>query len=153
MKPIKSQHEREKKHKLRLLPDANVFHMVKNKSNRGESGKIEKEIQALLRPQRPMDNPGHPVSKTIITHQNRHFVKAFNIHSILENYEVINAYDYKRRRKEFLRKYQLTRAIDGILLDDTLKTILFQVMPYFIRKNRGMCRKKLKDEEILDLIV
>jgi hypothetical protein len=113
---------------------------------------IEKEIQSLLRPQRPMENPGHPVSKTIITHQDKHFVKAFSIHSILENYEVINAYDYKRRRKEFLRKYQLTRAIDGILLDDTLKTILFQVMPYFVRKNRGMCRKKLKDEEILDLI-
>jgi len=113
---------------------------------------IEKEIQALLRPQRPMENPGHPVSKTIIAHRDKHFVKAFSIHSILENYEVINAYDYKRRRKEFLRKYQLTRTIDGILLDDTLKTILFQVMPYFVRKNRGVCRKKLKDEEILDLI-
>ena len=113
---------------------------------------IEKEIQALLRPQRPMENPGNPVSKTIITHQDKPFVKAFSIHSILENYEVINAYDYKRRRKEFLKKHQLTRAIDGILLDDTLKTILFQVMPYFIRKNKGMCSKKLKDEEILDLI-
>ena len=44
MKPIKSQHERDKKHKLWFLPDADVFHMIKNKSNRGESGKIEKEI-------------------------------------------------------------------------------------------------------------
>ncbi len=113
---------------------------------------IEKEVQALLRPQRSMENPGRPESKTLITHQGRHFVKALDIHSVLENYEVINTYDYKCRRKEFLRKYQLTCEIEGILLDDTLKTILFQVMPYFIRKNRGLRRKKLKDEEILDLV-
>ena len=113
---------------------------------------IEKEVQALLRPGKPMENPGQPESKTIITHQDRQFVKALSIHSVLENYEVINAYDYKRQRKEFLRKYQLTREVDGILLDDTLKTILFQVMPYFIRKNRGLQRKKLRDEEILDLV-
>lgn len=113
---------------------------------------IEEEVQALLRPGRPMENPGHPELKTIITHQDRHFVKALSIHSVLENYEAINAYDYQRRREEFLRKYQLTREVDGILLDDTLKTILFQVMPYFVRKNRGLRRKKLSDEEILDLI-
>ncbi len=35
---------------------------------------IEKEVQALLRPERPMEKPGHPESKTIITHQDRHFV-------------------------------------------------------------------------------
>ena len=113
---------------------------------------IEKEIQALLRPGRPLENPGHPASKTIITHQDRHFAKAFSIPSFLENYEVINAYDYKRLRKEFLSKYQLTREVDGILLDDTLKTIIFQVMPYFIKKNRGLRRRKLSDEEILDLV-
>jgi hypothetical protein len=113
---------------------------------------IEKEVQALLRPGRPMENPGYPVSKTIITHQDKHFVKALNIHSVLENYEVINAYDYKLRRKEFLREYQLTREVDGILLDDTLKTILFQVMPYFVRINSELRRKKLLDEDILDLI-
>ncbi|MBW1752991.1 MAG: hypothetical protein JRJ46_07780 [Deltaproteobacteria bacterium] len=113
---------------------------------------IEKEVQALLRPGRPTENPVHPESKTIITHQDRQFVKALSIHSVLENYEVINAYDYKLRRKEFLKKYQLTREGDGILLDDTLKTILFQVMPYFVRKNRGLQRKKLRDEDMLDLI-
>lgn len=113
---------------------------------------IEKEVQTLFRPGRPMENPGHPESKTIITHQDRQFVKALSIHSVLENYETINTYDYKRRRKEFLRKYQLTREVDGILLDDALRTILFQVMPYFVRKNRGLRRKKLRDEEILDLI-
>ena len=113
---------------------------------------IEKEVLTLLRPGRPMENPGHPESKTIITHKDRQFVKALSITSVLENYEVINAYDYKNRRKEFLKKYQLTREVDDILLDDTLKTILFRVMPYFVRKNRGLQRKKLQYEDILDLI-
>ena len=113
---------------------------------------IENEVQNLLRPGKPVENPGHPESKTIITHKDRQFVKALSIHSILENYEVINAYDYKNRRKEFLEKYHLTREVEGILLDDTLKTIIFQVMPYFVRKNRGLQRKKLQDEDILDLI-
>lgn len=113
---------------------------------------IEKEVLALLRPVRSMENPGHPESKTIITHKDRQFVRALSIPSVLENYEVINAYDYKNRRKEFLKKYQLTREVDDILLDDTLKTILFRVMPYFVRKNRGLQRKKLQYEDILDLI-
>ena len=113
---------------------------------------IEKEVQALLSPGRPMENPDQSESKTIITHQDRQFVKALSIHSVLENYEAINAYDYNCRRKEFLRKYQLTREVDGIVLDDTLRTILFQVMPYFVKTNRGLRRKKLRDEEILDLV-
>ena len=49
-------------------------------------------------------------------------------------------------------KYQLTGEVDGIFLDETLRTILFQIMPHFIKKNRGLIRKKLSDEEILDLI-
>ncbi len=113
---------------------------------------IEKEAQALFRPGRSLKNSGQPESKTIITLKDRHFVKALGIHSVLENYAAINAYDYKRLRNECLKKYQLTREVDYILVDGTLRTILFQVMPYFIKKNRGLRRKKLNDEEILDLI-
>ena len=113
---------------------------------------IEKEIQALLRPQNPMENPGYPVSKTIITHQDKHFVKAFSIHSILTNYEEINAYSYKHLKNACLRKYHLTREVDSIFFGETLNTILFQVMPYFVRKNRGLQRKNLSNEEILDFV-
>ena len=42
-------------------------------------------------------------------------------------------------------------AITGFL-DETLRMILFQVMPYFVRKNRGLKRKKLNNEELLDFI-
>jgi hypothetical protein len=93
---------------------------------------IEKETQALLRSGRPLEKSGQPGSKTIIQFKDRHFVKALRIASLLENYKAINAYAYKRIRNDCLRKYQLTREVDDILLDGMLRTILFRVMPYFI---------------------
>lgn len=113
---------------------------------------IEKETQALFRSRRLLEKSGQPEIKTIIKLKGRHFVKALSIHSLLENYGAINAYNYKRLRNDCMRKYHLTPEVDGIFIDGTLRTILFQVMPYFIRKNRGLQRKKLSDEEMLDLI-
>ncbi|KPK21616.1 MAG: hypothetical protein AMK69_21465 [Nitrospira bacterium SG8_3] len=113
---------------------------------------IEKETLVLSRPGRPLKNSGQPESETIIKIEGKHFVKSLSIHSLLENYEAINTYQYERLRNDCLRKYQLTHGVDDIFQDGTLRTILFQVMPYFIRKNRGLQRKKLSDEEILDLI-
>jgi len=113
---------------------------------------IEKETQVLLQPERPLENSEQPGSKTIIKHKSKYFVKALSIPSLLDNYPAINSYSYRQLRNDCLRKYQLTRDVDDIFFDGPLRTILFQVMPYFIKKNRGLQRNKLNDEEILDLI-
>ena len=113
---------------------------------------IEKEIQTIFRSEKQIENSTQPCLKTIIKREDKYFVKALNLNSLLENYEVINPYDYKRLRNECLLKYQLTGEVDGIFFDETLKIILFQVMPHFIKKNRGLTRKKLSDKELLDLI-
>lgn len=113
---------------------------------------IEKEIQSIFRPGKQIEYFAQPDLKAIIKHKGKYFVKSLNLHTLLENYEVINAYDYKRLRNDCLLKYQLTGGVDGIFSDETLRIILFQVMPHFIRKNRGLIRKNLSDEEILDLI-
>ena len=113
---------------------------------------IENETLAHFRPGRPPESSGQSEPKTIIKHNGRHFVKTLGIHSLLENYSAINAYDFKRLRNDCLRKYQLTRDVDDIFFDGPLRTILFQIMPYFIKKNRGHQRTKLSDEDILDLI-
>jgi hypothetical protein len=112
---------------------------------------VEREIQDF-QSGKPLENPGKPEQKNIIELKGKHFIKALNLHSLLENCEVINAYDYKRLRNDCLLKYQLTGDVDRIFLDETLRIILFQVMPHFIKKNRGLTRKKLSDEEMLDLI-
>ncbi len=113
---------------------------------------IEKETQAFFRSRRPSESYGQSEPKTIIKHNGRHFVKTLGIHSLLDNYQSINPYSYKRLRSDCLKKYQLEREGDDILLSETLRTILFQIMPHFIKKNRGLQRNKLNDEEILDLI-
>lgn len=112
---------------------------------------IEKEIQ-VLDSEKPLSNPGNSESKSVKVLEGKHFVKALNLHSFIDNYHVINAYDYEYLRNDCLLKYQLKGEVDGIFLDETLNMILFQVMPHFIRKNKGLTRKKLSNEELLDLI-
>lgn len=113
---------------------------------------IEKETQVLLQTGKPLENSRQPEPKTIIKHEDKHFVRVISIHSLLENYKTIDDYSYKRIRNDCLRKYQLTRKVYEHFLDETLRTILFQTMPYFIKKNKGLNRKKVSDEDILDLI-
>ncbi len=113
---------------------------------------IEKEARVLLQSQRPLENSESPGSKPIIKHNDKYFVKAFNIASLLDNYPTINGYSYRQLRNDCLRKYQLTREVDDIFLDEPLRTILFHVMPYFIKTNRGWQRTKPSDEDILDLV-
>ena len=113
---------------------------------------IDKEIQSIFRPEKQIENSAQPDLKTIIKLKGKYFVKALNLRSFIDNYEAINPYSYQRLRNECLRKYQLIREVDGHFLDETLRAILFQITPYFIKKNKGLNRKKISDEEILDLI-
>ena len=113
---------------------------------------IEKEVQVLFQRKESQETSTPPPLKAIICHNGSYFVKGLATHSLLENFKAINAYDYERLRKDCLRKYYLSPEIDAIFLDETLRTILFQVMPYFVRKNKGLQRKKLGDEELLDFI-
>jgi hypothetical protein len=113
---------------------------------------IEKEIQSIFSHDKQTENSEQLDLKTIIKHQDKLFIKALNIHSLIENYEVINACDYNRLRNDCLIKYQIAGEEEGIFLDETLRIILFQVMPHFIKKNKGLVRKKFSDEGILDLI-
>lgn len=113
---------------------------------------IAKETQDLIRSERSGEAAGRPGSETIIRHKDRHFVKTLSIRSLIQCYEAVNAYSYNRLRNDCLRKYQLTDEVDDIFSDETLALILFRIMPYFIKSRRGLQRKKLREEEKLDLI-
>lgn len=114
---------------------------------------IENEIEPLLNQVKYQEQSISPSPKTIIRRNGSYFVKGLAIHSFLENFKAINAYDYDHLRKSCLKKYHLLSERDDVFMDETLHIILFEVMPYFIRKSRGMQRKKLGRENILDLIV
>ena len=113
---------------------------------------IEKEIQTLFHSGENIGQSNAPESDNVIKRKNKFFVKGFRIDALIKNYEAIDPRSYQRMKTECLRQYQLLREVDGFFLDGTLRTILFQVMPHFIKKNKGMNRRKLSVEEILDLI-
>ncbi len=82
----------------------------------------------------------------------RHFVKAVSLSSLVEAYEAIRPESYARIREAVLRPYGGALASRGIAVDGTLKTLLFGVMPHFIRRGKGRERTRLTEGEILDLV-
>jgi hypothetical protein len=114
---------------------------------------IEKEIKPSFQREASQEKSTSLSPKTIIRRNGSYFVKGLEIHSLLENFKAINAYDYDRLRNICLKKYHLLSELDDVFMDETLHLILFEVMPYFIRKNKGLQRKKLGRENLLDLIV
>jgi hypothetical protein len=113
---------------------------------------IEKEIRTVFHSGENIGNSDKTESNATIKLKDKYFVKGFRLDSLIKNFEAIDPNSYQRMKNECLRRYQLTREIDAILLDGTFRTILFQVMPHFIKKNEGLNRKKLSDGEVLDLI-
>ncbi len=93
-----------------------------------------------------------PKSNTLIEHDGRRFIKTFSLRSLLENYEKIYPESYERLRSACLQKYCHSPSLSRISVDAKLRTILFHVMPYFIRRNRGLERGRLSEKAILDLI-
>jgi len=113
---------------------------------------IEKEIQTLHGLNGPQEVSRPQASKIIIKIKGKHFIKTLNLHSLLSNYETINKDSYEQFKIACIRKYHLNPEIGSITIDGKLRKILFQIMPYFIKKNRGIERKRLHEEEILDLV-
>ncbi|MFC1811707.1 hypothetical protein ACFL03_03355 [Thermodesulfobacteriota bacterium] len=113
---------------------------------------IKREIQTLHRPEGFQESSNPQESKTIIENQGNYFVKTLSLQSLLSNYETINKDSYEQLKTACMRKYHLNPEIDSITIDGKLRKILFQVMPYFIRKDRGLERGRFSEEEILDLV-
>jgi hypothetical protein len=81
------------------------------------------------------------------------FVKAMNLNSVLDNYEQIDPAGYEQVRKNVLQEHSDILAVSHIFLFRKLKTIIFEIMPYFIRKGRVRGRRRLSEEELLDVII
>lgn len=82
----------------------------------------------------------------------KHFVKSVSVQSILTNMEKIDSDYYGQLQREYLRKFPVSPILEEISPDSKLMTLLLKVMPYFVRKNKGFTRKRLRDEEFLDFL-
>ena len=107
---------------------------------------IENEIEPLLNQVKYQEQSISPSPKTIIRRNGSYFVKGLAIHSILENFKAINAYDYDHLRKSCLKKYHLLSERDAVFMDETLHIILFDEI-----KNFGIKCRDILSFLILDL--
>jgi hypothetical protein len=82
----------------------------------------------------------------------RLFVKTLNIQSLLANYESIDKVSYAQLKRAYPRTSPDSPSLQAISPNGKLHTIVFKIMPYFIRKSRGLERRRLNDEELLDLV-
>ena len=108
---------------------------------------VEKEIQTVLDTSRP-----RPAKESLIKIDGKHFVKTLSLTSLVENYGKINKRFYDQVRNTVVQKVSVKLDEGGTLFGWKLITIIFQIMPYFIRKNRGLERRKFGRREILKLI-
>jgi hypothetical protein len=91
-------------------------------------------------------------SDPVIELQGRHFIKSVNIQSILAYYESIDKDFYQQLKEDCLPKSSHVPSLQTISPNGKLRTIILKIMPYFVRKSRGLERRQLTDEQLLDLI-
>ena len=108
---------------------------------------IEREIQTTPDPTELKETSG-----SVILNEGKHFVKSLSLHSLVANYERFGKDLYDQVRSAVLRQVAGNVDRGETSLSWKLITIIFQVMPYFIKKNRGFERGKFGKEEILKLI-
>ncbi|RLA90343.1 MAG: hypothetical protein DRG58_02450 [Deltaproteobacteria bacterium] len=107
---------------------------------------ITREIQdprGNLRPQ--PDN-------TVITIAGEPFVKTLSLASLLENYEKIHPVPYEHLRKTCLQQYGCDPERNDSLTDNQISTMVFEVLPHFLRRTSGLARAGFTEAEILEIV-
>jgi hypothetical protein len=82
----------------------------------------------------------------------REFIKAASVQSVLANYERIDKDTYEQLKRDCLRRFSDFPGRQAISPNGKLQTIILRIMPYFVRKSRGLERRQFNDEELLDLV-
>jgi hypothetical protein len=92
-------------------------------------------------------------SITLLRIDGRHFIRSLSLRSLVANYEKIDPQLYEQVRSTCVPKSSGTLGLGNLPLSEKLRQIVFQVMPHFLRRSRSLERRKLSEDEILDLIV
>jgi hypothetical protein len=108
---------------------------------------MEREIQTTLETSGPQPNQGASIQI-----DGKHFVKTVSLTSLVANYGKIDKNLYDLARSSVIQKVSVELDGGSTPFGWKLVTIIFQIMPYFIKKNRGLERKKFGRQEILKLI-
>lgn len=101
---------------------------------------VAREIEGNLGP--------HAVARV----DGRTFVQTMSLRSLVGSYQALYPQSYEELRRSSLSRFSRdpTRTSSGV--SERLKTILFSVMPHFVRKGKSLRRKSLTEEQLLDFI-
>lgn len=88
----------------------------------------------------------------VIQVDGKHFVRTLSLRSLVGSYEALDPKSYEELRRSSLRRYSWdpTPAEPGV--SERLKTILFSVMPHFVRRGKRRNRRRITEDELLDFI-
>ena len=108
---------------------------------------VEKEIQPTLDTTSPRRG-----RESLIEIDGKHFVRTLSLPSLVVNCGKINKSFYDQVRSTVVQKVPVKLDGGSTPFGWKLITIIFEIMPYFIKKNRGLERKKFSRQEILKLV-
>jgi hypothetical protein len=113
---------------------------------------IAREIRDRSDPEGQLDKKPPGASNTAVEVGGRQFVKSIGIQSVLANYERIDKDHHEKLKKDYLGESPYFPDIEPISPNGKLETIILRIMPYFVRKNKGLQRRRQNDEELLELV-
>jgi hypothetical protein len=88
----------------------------------------------------------------VLAVQDRLFVQAVSAASLVDNYPRLFPQEHEERRRLLREQYSLSVDLWGLTLDPKLITIIFHILPHFLRREGLTRRRRLEEGEILDLI-
>jgi hypothetical protein len=113
---------------------------------------IEEEIDAPANPSESHEMNGVHQKGSLIEIDGRQFIKTFSLHSLVSHYEKIGKDTYDQVKRGVLDKVGGSTDRGRASFSRKLMTIVFEVMPYFVKKSKGFERKGLDKDEVLQLI-
>jgi hypothetical protein len=82
----------------------------------------------------------------------RHFVRTMSLQSLVGCYEALWPKSYEELRRSNLRRFSGDFSPTAPAVSERLRTILFSVMPHFVKRGNGLDRRKLTERELLGFI-
>lgn len=78
------------------------------------------------------------------------YIQAVAAASLVDNFGLVSPRAWAEYRRRLLEQYSLTTDLWGITLDPNLITIVFHILPHFLRRNGPRKSQRLTETEILD---
>jgi hypothetical protein len=93
-----------------------------------------------------------PPTPPLMVMAGRPYVQAMSLPSLAANYQRIHPEAYEELRRSCLGKFPHTPMEEEISPDRKLRTIIFEILPYFIKMKKGKEPGKLGQAEVLEVI-